>query len=150
MAGQLQARSTSWQASNANHYGFLTTPRDLARLGPLVLMEGNWGDLNMFGTSQWFPLSVTPSQDSNPAYGFLWWLNGTTKHRSSIGSKPHLLDGSLVPSASQDLIIAMGHEKRRLYISPGHKLVIVRSGSDPGRGFDEEFWMHVSKVMLGR
>jgi CubicO group peptidase (beta-lactamase class C family) len=133
-----------------NTVGFLTTPRDLARLGLLVLMDGRWGRNDIVGNDRWFPLSVSASQESNPAYGFLWWLNGTAKHRISIESDPPLRDGPLVARGPQDLIIAMGHEKRRLYISPGHKLVIVRFGSEPGRGFDREFWARASAALPGQ
>ncbi len=141
------ARSGLWMGSDANPIGFLTTPRDLARLGLLVLMDGKWASKNVVGNDRWFPLSVSTSQDSNPAYGFLWWLNGRAKHRSSVGSAPPLRDGPLVASAPPDLIVAMGHEKRRLYVSPSRKLVIVRFGSDPGRGFDREFWTRASAAL---
>jgi CubicO group peptidase (beta-lactamase class C family) len=137
-------RSSTWTSSNASPVGFVTTPRDLARLGLLVLMEGKWGSKDIIGNDRWFPLSVSTSQDSNPAYGFLWWLNGTAKHARK---EPPLQDGTLVTSAPQDLITAMGHEKRRLYISPSHKLVIVRFGSDPGGGFDNEFWKRASTAL---
>jgi hypothetical protein len=43
--------------------------------------------------------------------------------------------------------MAMGHERRRLYISPSHKLVIVRLGSDPGGGFDREFWKRAAAAL---
>lgn len=142
-------RSSFWMGADAeyNPVGFLTTPRDLARLGLLVLMDGKWDRKAVVGNDRWFPLSVSTSQDSNPAYGFLWWLNGKDKHRISIGAEPPLRDGPLVSSAPQDLIVAMGHEKRRLYISPSHKLVIVRFGSDPGPGFDRKFWALASAAL---
>lgn len=142
-------RSSFWMGADAtyNNVGFVTTPRDLARLGLLVLMDGKWGNRDVISNDQWFPLSVSTSQNLNPAYGFLWWLNGTAQYRLGIGPEPPLRDGPLVASAPPDLIIAMGHEKRRLYISPGHKLVIVRFGSDPGRGFDAEFWARASAAL---
>lgn len=141
------ARSGIWAISNYNAVGFQTTPRDLARLGLLVTMNGKWGGKDIIGNDHWFPLSVRASQELNPAYGFLWWLNEADKHRSNIKSEPSLRDGPLVVSAPRDLIIAMGHEKRRLYISPSNKLVIVRFGSDPGRGFDSEFWTRASAAL---
>jgi CubicO group peptidase (beta-lactamase class C family) len=140
-------RSGIWAISNSNTVGFLTTPRDLARLGLLVMMDGKWDGKDIIGNDSWFPLSVSRSQEMNPAYGFLWWLNGTAKPRFGIRSEPPLRDGPLVPTAPRDLIIAMGHEKRRLYISPGYKLVIVRFGSDPGSGFDREFWKYASAAL---
>lgn len=138
-----------WAPGHANLVGFYTTPRDLARLGLLVMMGGKWGKLDIVGNDQWFPLSVSPSQQLNPAYGFLWWLNGTTKNRISVKSAPRLREGPLIPTAPRDLIIAMGHEQRRLYISPGHKLVIVRFGGDTGRGFDNQFWLRATAALPG-
>lgn len=140
-------RTGIWAISNYNAAGFQTTPRDLARLGLLVTMNGKWGGKDIVGNDNWFPLSMSASQELNPAYGFLWWLNGADKHRSNTKSESSLRDGPLVVSAPRDLIIAMGHEKRRLYISPSNKLVIVRFGSDPGRGFDREFWTRASAAL---
>lgn len=137
-------RTGIWSISNVNAAAFQTTPRDLARLGLLVMMDGKWGGKDIVCNDNWFPLSVSASQELNPAYGYLWWLNGADKHRIRIGPEPPLRDGPLVTTAPRDLIIAMGHEKRRLYISPSNKLVIVRFGSDPGRGFDREFWTRAS------
>lgn len=137
-------RTGIWSISNVNAARFQTTPRDLARLGLLVMMDGKWGGKDIVCNDNWFPLSVSASQELNPAYGYLWWLNGADKHRIRIGPEPPLRDGPLVTTAPRDLIIAMGHEKRRLYISPSNKLVIVRFGSDPGRGFDREFWTRAS------
>lgn len=143
------ARSDFWMGADAkfNTMGFVTTPRDLARLGLLVLMDGHWGKRDVVGNDPWLQQSVSSSQELNPAYGFLWWLNGAAKHRISIKPEPHLRNGPLVGSAPRDLVIAMGHEKRRLYLSPSHKLVIVRFGSNPGRGFDNEFWRHASAAL---
>lgn len=146
------ARSSFWMASQAkyNTVGFVTTPRDLARFGLLVMMDGKWGNRDIAGNDRWFPLSVSTSQPMNPAYGFLWWLNGSTEHRIGIRSEPPLRRGPLVASAPSDLIVAMGHEKRRLYISPSRKLVIVRFGSDPGGGFDRDFWAHAAAALPPR
>lgn len=140
-------RTGVWAISNYNAVGFQTTPRDLARLGLLVTMNGKWDGKDIVGNDNWFPLSVSASQELNPAYGLLWWLNAADKHLGNVKSEPSLRDGPLVVSAPRDLIIAMGHEKRRLYISPSNKLVIVRFGSDPGRGFDREFWTHMSAAL---
>ncbi len=140
-------RTGIWASPKANAVGLLTTPRDLTRLGLLVLTGGKWGEQDIVHNDHWFPLSLSSSQAMNPAYGFLWWLNGTAKHRKSVKADPPLRDGPLIPAAPPDLIIAMGHEKRRLYISPANKLVIVRFGSNPGPGFDDKLWQYISAAM---
>lgn len=143
------SRSRLWMGSEGafNTIGFLTTPRDLARLGLLMLMDGKWGMQDVVKNPRWFPLSVLPSQDQNPAYGFLWWLNGSAEHRLSKRSPAPLRDGPLIPEAPPDLVVAMGHEKRRLYISPSRRLVIVRFGSDPSPGFDRAFWARAAVAL---
>lgn len=143
------SRSRFWMGADGafNTVGFVTTPRDLARLGLLVLMDGKWGGKDVIGNREWFRQSLSPSQDLNPAYGFLWWLNGSAKHVLSLRSSAPSREGPLVPEAPPDLVVAMGHEKRRLYILPSRKLVIVRFGSDPGGAFDRKFWAHAAVAL---
>src|ERR1700685_2522140 len=60
-----------------NPTGLYTTPRDMAKLGQLVLDNGKAADgkrvISAIQLAALFERSST-----NPAYGRLWWLNGST------------------------------------------------------------------------
>src|SRR5262245_9568722 len=89
----------SWSAGNdaANSIGFATTPRDLARFGLLVLAKGSWNGRDLLRNSSYFERMLRPSQDLNPSYGLLWWLNG--QERVQRPSEARARRGSLTPSA---------------------------------------------------
>src|SRR5262245_31607781 len=89
----------AWSAGNdaANSIGFATTARDLARFGLMVLAKGSWNGRDLLGNSSYFERMLTPSQDLNPSYGLLWWLNG--QERVQRPSEARARRGSLTPSA---------------------------------------------------
>jgi hypothetical protein len=128
--------------SNAN--GLVTTPRDLARFGLLVLNNGVWNTTDVIGDPSWIETSRSSSQESNLAYGYLWWLNGKESRRSARSAEP--VPGPLISSAPADLFAAMGAMDRRLYIVPSMSLVITRLGGPAGKGFDRELWELVMKA----
>jgi hypothetical protein len=82
---------------------------------------------------------------ANPAYGRLWWLNGSDYTvRPMIGRG----DGQLIPAAPIDLVAALGALDRRLYVVPSRKLVVVRTGAaanDPT--FDQQLWLRLNAVI---
>ena len=55
--------------------GFVSSARDLARLGLFVQAEGQWQGKTILDRA-YLRQMVRPSQDLNPSYGYLWWLNG--------------------------------------------------------------------------
>jgi hypothetical protein len=67
----------------------------------------------------------------NPAYGLTWWLKETVP--DAIIAKVPILQrdmGDIVKSdwLPEDLFMAAGAGKQRLYVIPSQKLVIVRQG----------------------
>ena len=126
---------------DANTIGFQTTALDLARFGILMLAKGRWRGEDILGDADYLAESLSPSQEMNPAYGLLWWLN----------SGPNLLtlDGGereatiLIPSAPDDLYEARGFLARRLYVVPSLNLVVTRLGDAPAPDFDDVFWSHL-------
>jgi CubicO group peptidase (beta-lactamase class C family) len=55
--------------------GLRLRPRDLARIGQLILNRGRWGDRQLMA-ADWLDESVTPRTevDSSVRYGYFWWL----------------------------------------------------------------------------
>ena len=133
----------SWAAGlDANSSGFVSTARDLARIGQLVLQSGRWRGEALFRERALDDL-LRPSQEHNPAYGRLWWLNGQT---TILPNGPESLP-SLLPGAPSDLVAALGALDRKIWVVPSLELVVVRIGDAAGPGFDREFWRRVLEVV---
>jgi CubicO group peptidase (beta-lactamase class C family) len=124
----------------ANHFGFATTARDLARFGLMVLALGKWHQQTIIGDQQYIKAATSPSQELNPSYGYLWWLNGQKSPRKGLQKAAT----SLIPSAPKDLFAAQGALGRKCYVVPSKQIVITRLGDDPEiKGqpkFNDEFW----------
>jgi CubicO group peptidase (beta-lactamase class C family) len=92
-----------WSAGNdaANTIGFATTARDLARFGLLVLAQGSWNGRDLLQNAGYLGRMLRPSQDLNPSYGLLWWLNGQS--RVQRPDQAQATRGSLIPAAPRDL-----------------------------------------------
>jgi CubicO group peptidase (beta-lactamase class C family) len=93
------------------------TARDLARFGLLVQRRGAW-DGEQVVPAGWLDEALSPSQELNPGYGYLWWLAGR-------------------PGAD-DLVAALGARDQKLYVCPSRDFVVVRQGGEvAGARFDE-------------
>jgi hypothetical protein len=90
----------------------LTTARDFARIGILVLSHGRWEGRQIVPTAMLDSLFVP--QALNPHYGMLWWLD------PEVGS-----------------VATHGHLDTDIHVLPGSDLVIVRMQSKPFRGVAE-------------
>jgi CubicO group peptidase (beta-lactamase class C family) len=133
-------RARAWVTGDvdANRYGFATTARDLARFGLLILARGRWNGADVLGNDGYLERALATSQQLNPSYGLLWWLNG--KERVVSGEDGESRSGPLVEGAPADLVAALGALGRKVWVVPGLELVVVRLGDAPGAGFDERFW----------
>lgn len=129
-----------------------STARSMARFGILALNKGKWEEEQVID-EEFFTESISTSQNLNPAYGYLWWLNGKTRYM--LPGSQATFPGNLIPAAPADLYAAMGAEDQRLYVIPSKKMVIIRMGraSDPLNpnfalsGFDEALWTKINAVI---
>jgi len=121
----------------ANRFGFATTARDLARFGLLMSANGNWNDQNVLADKDYIHQATSPSQQLNPSYGYLWWLNGGPFVARGTGPRT---PGRLLPAAPKDMYAAQGKLGRKLYVIPSQQLVIARLGDQPGNRFAGEFF----------
>lgn len=141
---------TAWRkrpaalASVGNDTGLVTTPRDTALFGMMVLNGGISNDGKRIVSETNLKAMFTPSA-TNPAYGQLWWLNGSAYTvRALLGRK----EGPLIPAAPADTVAALGLFDRRLYVVPSRKLIVVRTGAAAGdKDFDQQFWLRLTKVI---
>ncbi len=129
-----------------------SSTRSMARFGLLALNKGKWKEEQIVN-EPYFLESTNTSQSINPAYGYLWWLNGKSKFM--IPSEQTVYNGVLVPNAPADMYAAMGANDQRIYVVPGKKMVIIRMGeaSNPSNpnfavsGFDNELWAKINAVI---
>lgn len=141
---------TAWRKRPAalsdvgNPTGLVTCPRDVATFGQIVLDRGKARDgrriVSEAGLQAMFARSTT-----NPAYGRLWWLNGSTETVRAAGRPT---PGQLIPAAPADLVAALGALGRKLYVVPSQKLLVVRMGQAPSDAdFDQQLWLRLSKAL---
>ncbi|RYY27125.1 MAG: class C beta-lactamase-related serine hydrolase [Sphingomonadales bacterium] len=146
----LGMKDTAWRkrpaalASVGNDTGLVTSPRDTARFGLMILNGGVGSNGKRIVSEAGFKAMFTPSP-TNPAYANLWWINsGAYSMRALAGRK----EGPLIASAPTDTIAALGAFDRRLYVVPSRKLVVVRTGAAAGdKDFDNQLWLRLLKVI---
>lgn len=122
--------------------GFSTNARDLARFGLMIQAGGRWQDRDIILDKDYLRAMLSPSQPLNPAYGFLWWLNGQ-QFSLGAGARAARSDGPLIASAPADLVAMQGAMDRKLYLVPSLGLVVARlgaSGAADGESFNDAFW----------
>ncbi|WP_374572082.1 serine hydrolase domain-containing protein [Phenylobacterium sp.] len=141
---------TAWRPRPAgfgdvgNPKGLVSSPRDIARLGQLVL-DGGRAPTGERVVSEAGLKALFTRSPANPAYGRLWWLNGGDYAVRPLARR---VEGPLIPSAPADLVAALGALDRKLYISPGQRLIVVRMGqAAPDEGFDEALWSKLSAAL---
>ncbi len=127
--------------------------RDMARFGHLILANGQWGGTSILGEEEYVTAMSTPSQDLNPAYGYLWWLNGQESFQ-----QPRLqfnFPGSIIPTAPDDMFAGLGKNDQKVYVVPSENMVVVRLGEDAGEGllalsdFDGLLWEKIMSLECG-
>ena len=130
---------------------FFSNARSMGRFGLLILNKGDWNDVSVLSNKDYFDSMTNSSQELNPSYGYLWWLNGKESFRAP--SSEDVFEGSLIPSAPLDLIAGLGANDQKLYVIPSENLVVVRLGGDASENnlgpssFDEGIWTRLNAVM---
>jgi CubicO group peptidase (beta-lactamase class C family) len=90
--------------------GLRLRPRDLAKLGQLVLTNGRWGERQIV-SAEWIEVSTTPQighPDGLLFYGYQWWLGRSLLDRREVA-----------------WTAAMGLGGQRLFIVPRLDLVVA-------------------------
>jgi CubicO group peptidase (beta-lactamase class C family) len=120
---------------------------DMARFGLLVSNRMAWGEGAPLVDSTFADAMLQPSQDLNPAYGYLWWLNGQDSFIPPGFSIS--VQQQLIPEAPPDMVSALGANSQILSIVPSLGLVIVRMGQDPGTlfSFANQKWSRLAQVL---
>lgn len=141
---------TAWRKRPAalayagNDTGLVTTPRDTALFGLMILHGGIANSGKRIVSEANLKAMFTPST-TNPSYGRLWWLNNGAY---TVNASAERKDGPLIAAAPADTVAALGFLDRRLYVVPSLKLVVVRTGAAAAdKDFDQQLWLRLMKVI---
>ncbi|MEZ5039308.1 MAG: serine hydrolase [Saprospiraceae bacterium] len=125
-------------------YIYYSTARDMARFGLLALNKGVWSADTILHDQAYYQAMISSSQQENPSYGYLWWLNGQSAFQlPGIQLK---INRYLIPEAPADLFAALGKNDQKIYVVPSQGLVVIRQGDAAGgitltsSSFDLELW----------
>ncbi len=140
LEGPIALRDTRWTPTR-----MAMSARDMARFGLLILAGGAWDGTALVTEPAILTEAITSSQDLNPAYGHLWWLNGQDAYLLP-GNPARGGPGPLMPDAPADLFAALGAGDKKIYVVPSLELVVVRHGGPAGEptmassSFDNQLW----------
>lgn len=129
---------------------YYSKARDMARFGLLALNRGVWNGDTVLKDQAYFSAMVASSQTMNPAYGYLWWLNGKTSYITP--GLQFSFSGPLIPNAPADMYCALGKNDQKIYVVPSQSLVVVRQGNSAGAptfalsDFDDRLWDYINKL----
>ncbi len=129
---------------------FFSKPRSMARFGLLLLTEGNWDGTAVLSDSNYFNAMVNSSQNLNPAYGYLTWLNGKSTYK--IPQSQIDFQGSLIPDAPTDMYAGIGANDQLLKVVPSQNLVFIRMGDAPSSAslvpikLNNDIWKKINQL----
>ncbi|MEP7197738.1 MAG: serine hydrolase [Saprospiraceae bacterium] len=125
---------------------FYSTARNMAKYGLLILNKGNWNGNPIMKDQKYFSDMTHSSQNINPAYGYLWWLNGSSTYR--IPGSQINFPGPLNPHAASDLICALGKNGQFINVVPSQNIVWIRMGDAPDNSLvpftlNDKIWNYI-------
>ena len=129
---------------------YWSTPRSMARFGWMIANNGTWAGQDVIADKAYVEAMITPSQDVNKSYGYLWWLNGQESHHLPVLTFE--IPGPISPDAPMDLYAGMGKNGQFVEVIPSQDLVVVRMGDAPDASFvptiyHNEMWKRINKVV---
>ena len=132
--------------------GFELTAREWARLGELVIANGNYHRRQIVPSTLLREACV--GSQVNPAYGLTFWLNQQAPNGREADME-RMLDlpwqnakwpgVCICKDAPADMVVALGSHYQRLFVIPSLKAIIVRQGS--GENFSDAAFL---RLVLGR
>lgn len=138
-----------WLPVGDNNF-FFSTPRSMARFGLLTLNRGSWNGNTVLSDTVYYNQMTTPSQSLNPAYGYLWWLNG--QNSLILPNSSTSIVSAMSPDSPSDLILAAGAQGQFCAVVPSQNLVMIRMGGSNNQNlvptnFHNDIWKQLNQVM---
>jgi CubicO group peptidase (beta-lactamase class C family) len=139
----------SWQQMGFNNV-FYSNARSMARFGLLILAEGKWDGIQVLKDEAFRLQMLQTSQQHNPSYGYLWWLNG--KGSFMVPNLQLKFPGSVIPNGPSDMVCGLGKDGQYLCVIPSKNMVLVRMGDNPDQAlvpftFLNDIWEKLNKVI---
>jgi CubicO group peptidase (beta-lactamase class C family) len=113
------------------------TPRELGRIGRLLLNDGRWNGEPILENVD----RLTEPTPASPGFGLGVWLNADLRSEEPAGPGPSFRkrvperillprgqDRLIYDGAPADLFMAAGRYNQRLYVLPSRRMVVVRLG----------------------
>jgi CubicO group peptidase (beta-lactamase class C family) len=116
--------------------GFELTAREWARLGELLLENGNYRGRQIVPAA--LLREAFAGSQANPSYGLTFWLNQQAPIGREVDMERMLdlpwqtaqwTDLCICKDAPADMVVALGSGYQRLFVIPSLKAIIVRQGS---------------------
>ena len=138
LLGPLGMTDTSWVTSVGqgaggpvtNYYSARCSARDLARFGLFASRGGRWAGRQLVSAA-YLRAATSPSQDLNPAYGYLWWENAKPGRGAGVGAGGAEASGYRFEGSPRDTFAAMGAGGQVVMVVPSRDIVLVRQGQNP-------------------
>lgn len=132
---------------SGNNSVYASTTRSMARFGLLMANKGKWQSTVVLNEN-YFNAATNSSQNINLGYGYLWWLNGKNSYHL-----PQLqFNGSIIPSAPNDMFMALGKNDQKIYVIPSKNMVVIRMGDAADNvslglsAFDTVLWQKINAL----
>jgi CubicO group peptidase (beta-lactamase class C family) len=132
--------------------GFELTAREWARLGELVLGNGNYHGRQVVPANLLREAFI--GSQANPAYGLTFWLNQQAPNGREADME-RMIDlpwqnvewrgVCICKDAPADMVVALGSHCERLFVMPSLNAIVVRQGS--GENFSDAQFL---RLVLGR
>jgi CubicO group peptidase (beta-lactamase class C family) len=132
-----------------NNSVFGSTSRSMARFGLLMLNKGKWNNTAILNEA-YFNEATNTSQNINLGYGYLWWLNGKANYH--LPQSQLTIPGSIIPTAPNDMFMALGKNDQKIYVVPSKNMVIIRMGEAADAAnlalsdFDKTLWEKINAL----
>jgi CubicO group peptidase (beta-lactamase class C family) len=139
----------SWINSGDGLSVYWSTTRNMARFGLLALNKGKW-NTQVILNETYFNDATNTSQPINQSYGYLWWLNGKTSYH--LPQSQLQFSGSIIPSGTNDMFMALGKNDQKIYVIPSKKMVVIRMGDAADTStfglsdFDTVLWQKINAL----
>ena len=138
-----------WRIEEEYNTIYWSTARDAARFGLLMLNNGAWNGNPILGDDDYFNAMISTSQNENPAYGLLWWLN---KEGPKVQGSGRFSADFYTPNAPAQMFSAVGLNGQIINVVPEIDLVVVRFGeldNTNEKALNDAIWKYLKAVLPG-
>lgn len=150
LSNKIGIQNGEWTPVGFNNV-FFSTAKDAARFGLLLLNEGVWDNEIILDDKYYFNAMTNSSQELNPAYGYLTWLNG----KSSIiyPGASSSINSQLSKNAPDDLYGGFGKNGQFIDVIPSKNMVVIRLGDNSTdqnlvpTTFHDEMWEYINAAL---